>query len=384
MSQNYTQYIFILGRSLFDFILYGSVFIYVFLFSSFISFPLFAAEIGSNKSTSSAQVLRYDNAIISEDVTWRGKVIITDSLIIAPQATVNLEPGTTVQVISSLRRGDARFVVLGRIMSLGTSENPVVFYGGKAGWGGILLLSSMKKNQFEHTRIENPKCGIEARFSSLTTSKLFITGAKIGISLFDTVYSGNGDTLSHCDIAFSGFTSEIEIRNGNISNNGRGMLLNNSSVFLSAVDLLKNTNAAVTSYTSRLKISSCTISDNAVGLEIASSEGEITLSRCLGNKNAGMHLTDSPIKITRCQIVNNLGNGLILDDYRATIWGNSIHDNGLFNVLYKGSGFYSLVQNWWGTVDLSAIFDKISDNSRDSVYGSVSIVPSLTKPLLLP
>ncbi len=40
--------------------------------------------------------LIYKNGIITEDVTWNGNVLVEGGLILAPQATLTMEPGTTV------------------------------------------------------------------------------------------------------------------------------------------------------------------------------------------------------------------------------------------------------------------------------------------------
>lgn len=365
------------GRCLFRLPGITPLWFFLFLVCVLLYTPAYASESSGPRSAAN-QIVRYERAIISEDVTLRGNVTISGSLTIASQATVRIEPGTHVQIVSSSPRQPARVVVMGRIVVLGTAENPVLFSAGKEGWGGITLLSSMKNNQFENCRIENSEYGIEARYSSLTTSGLQIVGAKTGIALFDCIASVNRGLVSRCDTAFTAVASEVEMQNSSFDGNLSGIILQGSSAVVTGVTITHTKNKAFTSHASRLKITSCTLTDNATGIELGSSEGEIVLSRFSRNSEAGMHLASSPVKISRCQIVDNGGDGLQFDDNRATVWGNVIQGNARYNVVYKGLDAYSLVQNWWGSVDESSVTGTIFDGFREARYGHVVFFPWLT------
>ena len=114
--------------------------------------------------------ISYENITLSEDVTWRGTVLIRGYLVIAPQATLRIEPGTVVRFMkSAITRQLPRLVIMGRIQCNGTAEKPVLFApnftdAAKGDWNGILLLASEKRNLFEHCRIEGSEIGLEALF----------------------------------------------------------------------------------------------------------------------------------------------------------------------------------------------------------------------------
>jgi hypothetical protein len=103
----------------------------------------------------------YENATITEDVRWHGVVVVKGALVVAPQATLRIEPGTVVRFMAS--RGSRqlpRLVVMGRIEGIGTLDHPILFASRAAApvnrgdWGGIVLLSSEKRNLLEQCRIE--------------------------------------------------------------------------------------------------------------------------------------------------------------------------------------------------------------------------------------
>ncbi|MEI6305694.1 MAG: hypothetical protein WCP33_02630 [Deltaproteobacteria bacterium] len=58
--------------------------------------------------------LNYENITITEDVTWRGTILIRGSLVVAPQATLRIESGTVVRFMkSSIIRQTPRLVIMG-------------------------------------------------------------------------------------------------------------------------------------------------------------------------------------------------------------------------------------------------------------------------------
>jgi hypothetical protein len=327
----------------------------------------------------SAEPNIYGNAVISEDVTWRGKVTVNGSVTVAPQATLRIEPGTTVYMVT-VKGQQARLVVQGRLLAAGTKEKQIVFTGGTGKWGGILLLSSMKKNHFEQCRIDAVDTAIEARYSSLVTSGLQITGARNGIILFDSILAGSNDSITGSDVALQAFNSELELKGGAIGGGRIGVLLTGSSTALTGVSINGATEKGLSAASSRLKISSCTVSDNRVGMEIRSSEGDVQLSRLSGNHETALHGSGSALKITRCQITGNSGTGLKLDDNRATIWDTVISGNSRANVEYGGEQIYTLAQIWWGTADEAVL----SGTIRETGQGKVTYFPWLRQAPLLP
>ncbi len=328
----------------------------------------------------------YANATISEDVTWNGTVLVRGSLVVAPQATLRIEPGTVVRFASSQQGRQApRLVIQGRIQCIGTADRPILFApnlvnSGKGDWGGVLLLSSEKRNVLEHCRIEGAQIGLEARFSTVSTRFLSVTRSVTGSVLRDAIATLVSSTISACDTGLEAHDSEVEMKEGTFSANRRGMALYRSSVVMTSLLLNKNSQQALYAEDTRLKCTSCELSDNVFGAQITGGEGQIFLTRFNRNRETALYLSKARMKVSRCQITSNIRVGLHLDDNRATLWGNAISDNGGFNLLHTGSEPLVIVQNWWGARDEGQVAAKISGQ-----LAAVTYFPWLSeKPAIFP
>ncbi|MBC8019185.1 MAG: right-handed parallel beta-helix repeat-containing protein [Verrucomicrobia bacterium] len=334
----------------------------------------------------------YENATITEDVSWRGSVVIKGALVVAAQATLRIEPGTVIRFMTvSSSRQLPRLVVMGRIQSIGTLDRPILFTAGSAtlvkggAWGGLLLLSSEKRNQLEHCRIEGAETGLEGRFSIVTAKALSITRSTNGCILRDSTASLASSNINDCDTGLEAHDSEVELRDATLAANRRGMSLFRSSVVMSSVVVTGSTELAILSDDCRLKFTACEISDNAGGARVTGGEGQIFLSSFVRNRETALHLASARLKISRCRISDNLRDGLRLEDDRATIWGNAISDNGGYNLVSAGRDTVNAVQNWWGSSVESVIAAKLSAAATVQRSAAVNVFPWLSeKPAIFP
>ena len=354
--------------------------------------PVAAATTSSLRKTVSDQVTAtYINATLTEDVTWRGLIVVKGSLVVAPQATLRIEPGTVIRFTAlNGSRQVPRLVIMGRIQSIGTADRPIMFapnlaISNKGDWGGVLLLSSEKRNQFEHCRIEGAETGLEGRFSSVTAKALSITRSTHGCMLRDSTVTLTSPNISACDTGIEVHDSEVELRDATFAANRQGMLLFRSSVVMSAVLVTGSTQQALMTEDCRLKLNSCEISDNVSGARITGGEGQVFLSRFVRNRDVALHLASARVKISRCQISDNLRDGLKLDDDRAMVWGNAISNNGGYNLIYTGQESVNAIQNWWGSNDELSIVAKLSVPAGASRAIMVHVFPWLSeKPAIFP
>lgn len=315
----------------------------------------------------------YQDTTLTEDVSWRGTILIKGYLAIAPQATLRIEPGTVIRFMpSGSGRQLPRLVVLGRIQATGTGERPILFLPRQAkvvkgAWGGIQLLSSEKRNHLEHCRIEGAETGIDARFSSLTTRSVTVTASAAGLVLRDSTAGMNGTAISSCDTGMEAHDSELELRDSSFSGNQTGMVLARSSVVMASVSVRQNTRLGIQGDDCRLKISSCDISGNAAGARFNGGEGMLFLSRFLRNRDTALHLSAARFKINRCRVADNERDGVLMEDGRATAWDNDFGGNKGANLVYRGQERASVVRNWWGTADESSLMAKITVGRSASV-----------------
>jgi hypothetical protein len=334
----------------------------------------------------------YENATITEDVIWRGAVIVKGSLVVAPQATLRIEPGTEIRFMPAKgSRQLPRLVVMGRIQGIGTLDQPILFTSGsstpvnKGAWGGILLLSSEKRNQLEHCRIEYAGTALEGRFSSISLKSASITSSITGVILRDSTADVTLSNISNCETGIEVHDSELEIRESAIMRNRRGAALFRSSVVMAAVTVTGNSQHGILAEDGRIKLTSCEISGNGVGASIKGVEGQLFMCRFIRNIETALHLASARLKVNRCQISENFRDGLKLDDGSATIWGNIFSGNGGYNLVNAGPESISAPLNWWGAADEPSLMNKLFDVTRDSHRGVVNVFPwLLEKPASLP
>ncbi len=351
-----------------------------------------APEPQTRKVSASQNTATYENATITEDVSWRGTVIVKGALVVAPQATLRIEPGAVIRFAAA--QGSLqlpRLVVMGRIQAVGTLERPILFSpfsvtAAKRGeWGGILLLSSEKRNQLEQCRIEGAETALEGRFSSFAAKSVFVTTSAAGIVLRDSTGNLTASSISDCDIGVEAHDSELEMRDTTVARNRCGLDLFRSSVVLLSVTVTGNSQLGLQAEECRLKLSSCDISANKVGALIKGGEGLLFMSRFNRNIETALHLSAARLKINRCQISDNLRDGLRLEDSRSAVWGNSFSGNGIYNLVNAGTETVSAVQNWWGAADELSVTSKLFDAAHDQRAGRVNFFPwLLAKPAILP
>ncbi|MBK5275067.1 MAG: right-handed parallel beta-helix repeat-containing protein [Desulfuromonadales bacterium] len=365
----------------------------VVLLSLCLSATVLAASEPQSRKTVTAQITAaYENTTITEDVSWSGTVLVKGALVVAPQATLRIEPGAVIRFSATKEsRQLPRLVVMGRIQAVGTSANPILFTTfsatpAKAGeWGGILLLSSEKRNQLEQCRIEGAEVGLEGRFSTFSVKSITFAASATGLVLRDSTGSVTASTVSGCETGVEAHDSELEVRDSTVSQNRHGMNLFRTSVVLSSVTVSGNNQLGLLAEECRIKMTSCEISANRVGAQIKGGEGLLFLSRFVRNNETALHLVSARLKVNRCRISDNLRNGLRLEDSRATIWGNYFSGNGNYNLINGGLETITAVQNWWGASDEISITSKLFDAAQDQRAGKVTVFPwLLEKPAALP
>ena len=352
-----------------------------------------AATVPQSRKPLDAQIPAiYENVTIIEDVIWRGSVVVKGALVVAPQATLRIDPGTEIRFMAAKgSRQLPRLVVMGRIQGVGTLDHPILFTSNtatpvkKGAWGGILLLSSEKRNQLEHCRIENTEAALEGRFSIISMKSVAITSSMTGIVLRDSTAVVSQSSISACETGIEAHDSELDLRDSTIAQNRRGAALFRSSVVMSSVTLTGNSQHGILAEEGRIKLTSCEFSGNGVGASIKGGEGQLFMCRFMRNLETALHLASARLKVNRCQITENLRDGLKLEDGRATIWGNSFSGNGGYNLVNAGPENISAPLNWWGAADEPSLKGKLADVTRDGRFGVVNVFPwLLEKPALLP
>ena len=332
----------------------------------------------------------YDRAVLSEDVTWRGSILVKGFVVVAPQATLRIDPGTVVRFAAIPGQQLSNLVVQGRLHAVGSQDRPVVLKSDRSGpargaWGGVVMLSTEKRNLMERCRIENAETGIDVRFSAITLKAVSIVGARIALLSHDGVVQMTGGTISDSETGIEAYDSEFDGRDLTVSSCLRGCVLNKSAVVFAASRIMNNQQAGIEADECRIKITSGEFSGNMVGAWIKGGDGQIAMTRFQRNDRTALHLIGSRIKVQRCLFADNSHDALRIEGDRALVMNNAFSANGGFNLFNAGSEAVVARQNWWATTDPAQIGQKIHDVDSDKKNSAVQIFPWLNeKPPLMP
>lgn len=328
----------------------------------------------------------YHNKVLTEDVTLSGKVLITGVLTIAPQATLNISPGTIISFVpDSKGQQEGALVVHGRIAARGTADKVIVFRAATTdisqdAWRGIIALGSEKNNLFEFCRIEGATVGLDFIFSTISLKSTYIVSCRTGVRLQGALFQALGGGVSSSDQGYALSDSESYLRDVACSDNNRGLSLSGGSLSVKGSFFSGNTGRALEAVDSKINIYGATFSKNGTGLALAGSEGTIEASKIVENREYGLQLSDSRMKIIGNRIFMNTGIGVMAENGSSAAWGNTISLNGLYDFYNAGSDEFRAIGNWWGASPGSGQKRRIFDKSVDQSRGSVLTFPELTAP----
>lgn len=357
------------------------------LFAAFIFFCMTTISMAAERPA-----VVYEGVILTEDVTWSGSILVRGFVLVAPNVTLRIDPGTVVR-FAAAADGQGQLpglVVQGRIHAAGTSEQPIVFTSDQSSpvrgsWGGIALLSTEKRNIMEHCRIEYPETGIDLRFSTIVLQSVSIVQAHTALMSHDGVVGMTGGVILDSEIGIEGYNSEFDGRETTISSCKRGCFLNKSAVVFAAVNIMNNQETGLETEDCRIKITGGEFSGNSHGASIKGGEGQIVMSRFLRNRQTALHLRGSRIKIQRCLFADNIQDGLRIEDGLALFLNNAFSSNGGYNLYNAGHEVISARMNWWGSTDRLQIWQKIYGMQQNKNAGAVHVLPWLNeKPQLMP
>lgn len=332
----------------------------------------------------------HDVTVLSEDATWSGSVLICGSVIVAPHATLRIEPGTVVRFAANSGQQRSNLIVQGRLHAAGTSKLPILLTADRSvqsqgSWDGIVFLATEKNNLLEECRIEYVETGIDLRFSAVTLKSVSIVHAQTAMLAHDGIIQMTGGIVSDSGTGIEIYDSEFEGRDTTIDSCQRGAVFNNSAVVLVSPKIMNNKQTGFETDECRIKVTGGEFSGNALGGSIKGGGGEIVMSSFLRNRQTALHLIGSRIKIWRCRFTENLQDALRVEDGRALLTNNIFNSNGGFNLFNAGIDVVSARLNWWGGVEQFMIRQKIHDAARDKNCGHVHISPWLSKkPPLMP
>ncbi|HJV33585.1 right-handed parallel beta-helix repeat-containing protein [Geomonas sp.] len=327
------------------------------------------AETAPRSEASLNPSLVYGDRMLTEDLVWRGEVLVEGALTVAPQATLTIEPGT---VIHFRRKGGQAplLVVQGRVVATGTKEAPVIFTSGFAtaaagDWQGMMLLGTEKKNLLENCRIEGAQTALEVLFSNVTLKNVLAERSQVGMRFQDALLFMDGGGAHGCDTGLSLVESESTLRNISVVGNRQGVVAKRSSIYLFEGNLSGN-QTALSADGSRLKIQGGALLSNGSGVSLMACEGTVAGAKLANNREYGISLTGSRMRVNGNRITGNGQNGLVVFDGASVVWDNAIYENAGYDLYNAGVEEFRAPGNWWGS-SAPKIFD---NNGRGKVLYS--------------
>lgn len=329
----------------------------------------------------------YRDAMLTEDTSWHGEVLIEGGVTIAPQATLTVQSGTVIRFKGSTDSGAKGVLVIqGRIMVNGGVDKPVIFtslYENAAtgDWQGIVLLSSGKKNVIENCRVEGAETGFDASFSKITMKNSFFNRCRTGVRMQDSFAVMNGGGAGGCGSGLILYDCEADIRSADFLDNRLGIYTARTSLSLTDSRLTHNDQLALTADACKLNITGNSFSANGSGLNLTGCEGTVAANRIANNSVYGLVLTRSRVKVNANEIELNARVGLRIEDGKGIAWGNALFANGDYDLYNAGTEEFRAIGNWWGNAT-SDVAGRIYDRRADETLGRVLYLPVLrTRPL---
>lgn len=156
--------------------------------------------------TRDAVMLR--SPIITKDTTFTDyrPIIVYDSLVVAPGATLTCEPGTSLYF-----HGQSNCVVRGKLIARGEKGKEVVFRGDRTDrlfpylpydrvpgqWGGVRLCAESYDNLLDYVDIHGSVYGLKCDSADVTRQKMTVTNSKISNT------TSNNVEMTNCKADFS-------------------------------------------------------------------------------------------------------------------------------------------------------------------------------------
>lgn len=333
--------------------------------------------------TGADYTLRYDSSVLTEDVTLSGKVLIMGVVTIAPQATLRIQPGTTV-CFAPDRPGqqDGALLIQGRIEAVGSADALIVFKGATSdksrdSWRGILILGSEKNNHFEYCRVEGATVGLDAIFSTISLKNTNFLSCGTGARLQGSLGQASGGGVSDSERGYDLRDSESFLRDVSCTDNITGVAISRGSLSLKDSTFAGNAASALEAVDSKIKISGAVFSGNGSGLALTGTEGSVANCKIRENREYGLQLIHARMKIFANQIYLNAGIGIMADSGSSAAWGNNISLNGRYDFYHSGSEEFRAIGNWWGTPPGNTQKRRIFDKAADPKSGTVLTFPEL-------
>ncbi len=323
-----------------------------------------------------------------QDTVWSGDVIIDGILTVAPEVRLEIRPGTRVLFTpydsNSDGLGEHELFIQGRLLALGTAEQPIRFSSTAASpwpgaWGAVNMMGSEEDNQLRFCIVEYAYRGFHAHFGK----------GSIEDSLF-----------RHNLRAFQFQDSTVRVTRCRLENNFNGLQFRDATVTLDesvvsggqwAVRCVYSTLTMTRSLVENNRMNGVSLRDstlnasnnlvrgNRKGIYLQRSQGDIRHNRIEGNAEHGTFFEDSEVKLTENRVSGNGKAGVRWLNSGGEISDNEFSANGEYALVNDGVDDLAVGSNWWGTADEIRVAALIREQRERSEVGRVLLAAPLTR-----
>ena len=324
---------------------------------------------------------------IVSDTEWGtsgNPYIVSSGLAIQSGATLTIEPGVIVQINSG------GIDVLGRLLAVGTPDEPVLFTSDAIDWGGIEFSNQDAASSLNHVVIRYASTAIFDYYSKeLSISNTKVEESDYGIDAYGSHLSLNNFSAENISRdAIDIYESDVTLKNVTLKNVKAGIgVYTNSKADIFNLFVDQSYYEALALYErSAMHVSSSTLTNgerDGVGIYGGSAVDmqDSVISGFLdgaGIANYDYWPTDpaNSLSLTNNDIYDNAIGISMYSRYSSyVISNNSIHDNILYGFELYGPATVDVSHNFWG--NLSGPYsnpDNLSGKGDEIVYASGSTI----------
>lgn len=329
------------------------------------------------------------HGIISVDTDWFGEILVTDTVVVLPNVTLHIHPGTKVRFVHyrGYREPERKLslIINGRIIANGTDADPIYFTSDapepqNGDWSMIRLISNTAQSEFNWCVFEFAQHGLNVWNSSPFLSHIifrwnnwegvyfesYSAPTIVWCQIYENGYNGlaaeqlNTISMDYCEVWRNG-TCGVHIDNSTAEihrsiihdNNAHGLSVDNGSTLNAFGDEIYDNTACGIGFgegTNTVSVSNNSIYDNGGGGNICGPVTSVTtsffppssidigftpdmsyeLGYIPGDPNLDQYLYVYPDDETRL-IVRKIGTGLGLT------WSVAYHNSSIWTSTLQGN-----------------------------------------------
>ncbi|GAB4166855.1 MAG: hypothetical protein Kow00100_06070 [Geothermobacteraceae bacterium] len=334
----------------------------------------------------SAAVVYQGEQTLWQDTVWQGEVVIDGILTVAPEARLEIRPGTRVlfRFVDSNNDGlgESDLFVQGRLLALGTADAPIHFASElpdqRPGlWGAVNVMGSDQSNRLQYCLIEGASIAFHSHFGRA--------------ELDHCLFRANLRALMFQD-------STVTLAFSRIENNRNGLQFRDATVLLRN-SIVRDGFWAVRGTYSQVEMVGCLVENNRVnGVNLRDSTLTARGNMIRGNRS-GFYVQGGQAELTGNHILDNSEHGTLLEQAQVQVHRNRLRGNGRSAVRWidstgdlaendlAGNGEYALINdggtdlvvgaNWWGGSDPDLTRRLVRDQADRAGRGAVTFAAPL-------